>query len=447
VRLRLTLLYSGLFVLAGAVLLAIVYVLVAGRVASSAQVVKVPGDALIFRVQSGGSANPGTAPLPLPVPLPGKAGGVGLIAPSGKALVTVPEYLPLANARRKLDQAIATERADERSRLLLWSGIALGVMAVVSGVLGWLMAGRALAPLRTMTARARLISERNLHERLALAGPDDELKELGDTFDGVLDRLQGAFEAQRRFVANASHELRTPLTLERTTVEVALADPDADARSLRDACESVLVANEQQERLIEGLLTLARSHRGLERDEPLDLAGLAATALAALGGTRRLRIEVALDPAPAPGDARLLERLVANLLDNAVRHNIAGGWIAVTTGLRDGRVTMTVANSGRVIAAEELPGLLEPFRRGGADRTVTTDGHGHGLGLSIVTAIADAHGADLGMRALPGGGLEVSLAYPPDPAAAPASSSARTQSHSDDRSSTPIAAATFSDIP
>jgi signal transduction histidine kinase len=377
--------------------------------------VKLPGNAVIFRVQAG-TEPPGLG-FPVPGPGPDGAGGIrAQQAPPSKGIVRSQRYVPFANAKAKLDAAVNSERANERERLLLWSGLALGLMAVVSAVLGWLMAGRALAPVRTMTARARKITEENLHERLALAGSDDELKELADTFDGVLDRLQGAFEAQRRFVANASHELRTPLTLGRTTIEVALADPNADASSLRRACEAVLAAGEQQERLISGLLTLARSNRGLELAEPLDLRDTVDAALEGLESSaapvaRGLRIESDLTPAPLDGDPRLIERLVANLLDNAVRHNVEDGWLSVATSTEDdGRATLTVANGGAPIAPEDVPRLLEPFRRGGVDRTTRADGYG--LGLSIVAAIADAHGAGLHATPLPDGGLEVVVSFP-----------------------------------
>jgi signal transduction histidine kinase len=314
--------------------------------------------------------------------------------------------------RGTFTKVIAGERTSELRQLLLWSGIALGIMALVSAALGWLIAGRVLAPLRTMTARARRISGDNLHERLALGGPEDELKVLGDTFDGVLGRLEGAFDAQRRFVANASHELRTPLTLERAMVEVALADPHADAESLRLTCRRVLAAGEQQERLIEGLLTLARSQRGLEEHEPLDLGEISTSVLDALEAVKAgdaCSIESELSAAAISGDERLLERLVANLIDNAVRHNVAGGWVHVWTGVCEGVPTLRVSNSGPIIAPGEVDALLEPFRRAGADRTRHRDGHG--LGLSIVAAVASAHGATLRARARGGGGLEVAVSF------------------------------------
>ena len=439
IRLRLTALYSGLFLLAGAVLLAIVYVLVSHASASSTQVVKVPGDALIItRIGSDDNVKPFPLPDPAAGPLTAIVSGGAVLGkaaigtPSSSSVAraggtvkgsvvagaapkggfTLQSYVPFANARAKLEQAVSNERDSERSRLLAWSGIALAVMSVLSGALGWLMAGRALDPVRTMTGRARRISEQNLHERLAPDGPDDELKELGDTFDGVLDRLQGAFEAQRRFVANASHELRTPVTLARATAEVALADPDADPASLRAACETVVIASEQQERLIEGLLTLARSGHGIEQREPVDLRAVALASVDAVEPAARdrcLRIEQQLGDARTSGDSRLVERLVANLLDNAVRHNVAGGWIAVRTRLAGGRPVLEVASSGEAVDEEDVAGLLEPFRRGAAGRTARGDGHG--LGLSIVAAIADAHGAELSVKALPGGGLEVAVSF------------------------------------
>ncbi len=261
-----------------------------------------------------------------------------------------------------------------------------------------------------MTARARRISEDNLHERLAVDGADVELSELADTFDGVLDRLQSAFEAQRRFVANASHELRTPLTLGRATLEVALADPDADIDSLRRACAGVIAAGEDQERLIDGLLTLAGSQRGLAVAETVDLREACSEAVDVVAGAAALRgiaVHADLRPALAVGDARLLERLAVNLLDNAVRHNLEGGTVSVVTTTAAGRARLAVSNTGPVIAPADIPELLEPFRRGGDIRAGR--GGGHGLGLSIVAAIAQAHGAELRTAARSGGGLDVEV--------------------------------------
>jgi signal transduction histidine kinase len=259
-----------------------------------------------------------------------------------------------------------------------------------------------------MNARARGISEHNLHERLALEGPNDELTELANTFDGMLARLEGAFESQRRFVANASHELRTPITVERTLVEVALADPDATVDSLRATCERVLAASEQQERLIEALLTLARSQRGLDHRAKLDLSEIAGEVVQARS-SNGVVLQSSFGSAPTTGDPALIERLIANLLDNAIAYNTDGGWARTWTGIRDGKPTVTVANSGGMVPLDQVDGLLEPFRRLDGDRT----GHpaGLGLGLSIVGAIAAAHGAELGVRAREEGGLEVEVRF------------------------------------
>jgi signal transduction histidine kinase len=285
---------------------------------------------------------------------------------------------------------------DQVQQLLLLSGIALAVMLAVSIAAGWLMAGRVLRPLRTITATTRQISEANLHQRLAVAEPDDELKDLADTIDGLLARLEGAFDtqkdaldAQRRFVANASHELRGPLTRERAAIEVALADPKASTQSLRATFERVLAASKQQERLIDALLTLARGQAGLDRRERFDLAAVTDEVLLARHAEvqrRQLHIDATLDPAPALGDPRLAERLVANLVDNAIRHNLPAGWVQIQTSTRAGRAELSVANSGPAVPPAEVDRLLRPFQRLGADRT----GHrqGHGLGLSIVAAVA-----------------------------------------------------------
>jgi len=396
VRLRLTLLYGGLFLLAGAVLLTITYLLVANQLSGGTATVVNRNGRILISVGSVG-------PVSLPTGPPQVLGPSGIPPAAAKATVKL---------RSTFQKVIRGERTSELRDLLIWSGIALGIMALVSAALGWLIAGRVLEPLRTMTARARRISEDSLHQRLSLDGPEDELKELGDTFDAVLGRLEGAFDAQRRFVANASHELRTPLTLERAMVEVALADPEADAASLRVTCERVLHTGEQQERLIEGLLTLASSQRGLEEREPLDLGEISSHVVGAFetsGNGDGVVLESDLSAAAISGDERLLERLVANLVDNALRHNVPGGWVHVWTGLRHGRPTLEVSNTGPLIAPSEVDALLEPFRRAGVDRARHQDGHG--LGLSIVAAIASAHGAALRARARGEGGLEVEVNF------------------------------------
>jgi signal transduction histidine kinase len=320
-------------------------------------------------------------------------------------------------------------------QLLLLSGVALATMLAVSITLGWLMAGRVLRPLRTMTATTRQLSEANLHQRLAVTGPDDELKDLADTIDGLLGRLDAAFDtqkdaldAQRRFVANASHELRGPLTRERAAIEVALADPKATTQSLRATFQRVLATSIQQERLLDALLTLARGQAGLDRWERFDLAAVTDEVLLARHAEvqrRQLRVDAALDPTPALGDPRLAERLVANLVDNAIGHNLPGGWVQVETNSRAGRAELSVANSGPPVPPAEVERLLRPFQRLGADRT----GHreGHGLGLSIVAAVAATHDADLRVRARPEGGLQVVVGFPTPDGAPPADAATQAQ--------------------
>jgi signal transduction histidine kinase len=295
-------------------------------------------------------------------------------------------------------------------QLLVESGIALGIMAVGSVGLGWLMAGRVLSPLRTITAAARRISARSLHQRIAMTGPDDELKELGDTFDQLLGRLDASFRAQRQFVANASHELRTPLARQRTLLEVALRDREATNASLRAACERALAAGEQQERLIAGLLTLARGERGLDQFEPFDLAAIAVDALAGRQDAAQLTVTARIEPAEGAGDPGLAERLVANLVDNAIRYNAAGGRVEIGTGTRAGRPYLTVANTGPVIPPDQLGRLFQPFQR--MDPARRAPG-GLGLGLAIVSAIAAAHGADLRAITRTEGGLTIEVLFPP----------------------------------
>jgi signal transduction histidine kinase len=294
---------------------------------------------------------------------------------------------------------------------------ALAVMVLLALAGGWLIAGRLLRPLRTITATARDISASNLNRRLGLDGRDDEFAELGETLDDLFGRLEASFESQRHFVANASHELRTPLTAERTLLQVALADPDATAQTLRSACEQVLALGDQQERLIEALLTLATSEGGIEQWEPFDLAAVAwhvITLSREEAGRRGVHIETRLAEAPTAGDPRLTESLVANLVDNAIRHNSGEGRAEISTAAAGGQATIRVRNTGAVIPPELLGRLFQPFGRAGGERIRHTGGHG--LGLAIVQAIARAHGATLTPQALPEGGLDVEVTFPGKPA-------------------------------
>jgi signal transduction histidine kinase len=297
--------------------------------------------------------------------------------------------------------------------MLVQYAIAFAIMVVISIALGWLVAGRVLRPLRTMTATIQRISARNVHERLAASGPRDEMKDLADTVDGLLGRLETALNAHKRFVANAAHELRTPLTLERALLEETLTDRTATLESYRATSKRLLAISKDQGRLLEALLTLASSERGLDRQEPFDLSDLARQALDSAGpeaNARGLRIDTRIAPAPSAGHPALAARLVANLIDNAVHHNMTGGCVEVATETRAGRAYVSVVNTGPVVPPQQVGRLFEPFQRLG-ERTARSDGH-HGLGLSIVRAIATAHGADITAHARPGGGLSVEICFP-----------------------------------
>ena len=311
-------------------------------------------------------------------------------------------------------QAVVQDVADLH-KLLIWSPIALAITAVTSIALGWVVAGRVLRPLRAMTTTVRQISERNLHERLAINGPHDELKDLADTFDGLLGRLQVAFDAQRRFVANASHELRTPLTLQRALIEASLSDPNATLESMRSNQARLLGIGDQQEQLLEALLTLASTEGGIDQRPPVDLAIVTDTMLLTLRSKADrlgLQLHTNIAYAPTSGDPGLLERLVANLLDNALEYNVRGGEVSVATGANAGRAFLLVANSGPRLSPAQVSRLFEPFQRLGRDRTHRTSDH-HGLGLSIVHAIADAHGAAVSTDPQPRGGLRIEVTFPP----------------------------------
>lgn len=328
--------------------------------------------------------------------------------------------LPAPTLRRLLNPsgfAVAQQHADI-ARLLLASWLAFGVTALIAAGFGWIASGRVLRPLREMAATAHTITAGSLGRRMARGGRDDEFRQLGEAFDDLLGRLEASFEAQRRFVANASHELRTPLTLHRTLLQVALADPDASAVSLRATCEELLASGRDQERLLEALLTLATSERGLDRAAPVDLALLTRRAIESAtpaAQARAVQLFSALEPAFTLGDAALLERLIVNLVDNGIAYNRDGGSLHVTTGNPGGAPTVTVVNSGPQIAVGEVERLFEPFHRGGG--RFAGDGH-HGLGLSIVRAVAGAHEASI--EALPGpdGGLAVTVAFKRLPAQA-----------------------------
>jgi signal transduction histidine kinase len=396
IRLRLTLLYSALFLASGAALLGLTFVLV--HASSGAAV------ATIKQAVGGGAQRSVTIKGGSSVTLPG---GRIVILPPG---LTDPQVR--AQARQVGVVAESVSRAYSH-QLLVWSFVGLGVMAVVSLALGWVMAGRILSRLSTITAAARTISASSLDQRLAFAGPNDEFKELGDTFDELLARLEASFAAQRQFVANASHELRTPLARQRTLAQVALSDPDATVESLREAHERVLAAGAQQERLLEALLTLTRGQAGLERREPFDLATLTDEVLLARqpeARQRGLEIAAALSPASAIGDSRLVERLIANLVDNALRHNVDHGRVDVTTRDEEGHAVLTVSNTGPVVPPDAVERLFAPFQR--LDDVRTAAGEDLGLGLSIVRAIATAHDAAVTLTPNAGGGMTAEMRFP-----------------------------------
>jgi signal transduction histidine kinase len=372
VRLRLTVLYGGLFLASGAGLLAVV----------------------ITGVLARGWPPPGA-----------EMHTIGIARGTSPARVHQIEAQAAAQA--------AHQHAAAVHQLLASSAVALVAMTLLSVALGWVVAGRVLRPLRAMTASTRQISEDNLAERLAMTGPADELKDLGDTIDGLLARLQGAFDAQRQFVANASHELRTPLTLTRTLLQTVLTDPHPTVAAFRDTCEDVLEAGTQQEHMIEALLTLARSQRGLDHRDLVDLAIITSDALHACqpdAARRGIVISTDVSTASVVGDPRLLQRLAANLIDNAVRHNIDGGRIDVHVAGSGGRATLSIANTGTVIPAGQIARLLQPFQRLAPRRQ--SGGEGAGLGLSIAAAIAKAHNAALVINPRPCGGLDIQVGFP-----------------------------------
>jgi signal transduction histidine kinase len=329
-----------------------------------------------------------------------------LFGASAAALLGVSGWI----VRRHVERTLPPDAArDALAQLEAQYLLALGGTLVVAVALGWVVAGRALDPLRRVTAVARRVTQERLGERIAMQGPADELRELADTVDGMLDRLAAAFDGQRRFVANASHELRTPLTVIRAEVDVTLADPDASVDDLRRMGETVLEATERTQALLDSLMVLARSQQAVPRREPVDLAAAARAAVAITSseaGEAGVRVRLDAEAAPLEGDPPLVERLVANLVENAVRHNEPGGRLLVTT--RPGLVR--VENTGAPVALDDVRRLAEPFERLNRD----CERPGAGLGLSIVRAVADAHGARLSLAPRAGGGLVAEVAFPSD---------------------------------
>jgi signal transduction histidine kinase len=416
VRWRLTLMYGALFLVSGAALLAVTYVLVS-RGAVTQTSLEGPGFARALAAVSPQNATSGRTRHFQITP----TANVDLRRNQLSVPLRIRKALGSKAGQRVVAGLTTEQRLADLNTLELWSAIALGIMAIISGALGWVVAGRVLRPLRTITATTQQISEANLHERLALPGPRDELRTLADTIDGLLERLQGAFDAQRRFVANASHELRTPLTAAQALLEMVMSDPTADADTFRVVCAQVLEESAQQEELIDALLALARGQRGIDRREPVALAEVTADVVRRReldAQANGLTLDLSLEQATAAGDRRLLERLVANLLDNAIRHNVHGGSVSLRVATEaDGRAMLSIANTGPTVPPDEVERLLQPFQRMAADRTGPRDGLG--LGLSIVAAIASAHGATLDVRPRRGGGLEIALQFPPAPTQAP----------------------------
>ncbi|WBB51044.1 HAMP domain-containing sensor histidine kinase [Verrucosispora sp. WMMA2044] len=378
-RARLTLVYGGLLLLAGIVLLGVTYVLVDQRM-----------------------------PQPMRADLPDRTAVVTRLPTSAEDLDKI----------RMLIQDVQSEaKRNALESLLTQGGIALVVVSAAAVVIGWLVAGRALQPLHQITGTARRIAGadsagRGLHERIALTGPRDEVRELADTFDQMLERLDRSFDGQRRFVANASHELRTPLALNRALVELAVSRPDAPAE-VRRLGEALLSVNERHERLIDGLLTLADSESEVTERATVDLAEIAAHVVDQVAPAYPdVPVHRSLEPARTVGDPVLLERLAFNLVENALRHNVpADGWVRIRTGQVAGRPMLVVVNTGPVVPSYDVETMFQPFRRLSRERVAGT--RGFGLGLSIVRAVARAHGGAAEAAPRPDGGLTVTVTLPP----------------------------------
>jgi signal transduction histidine kinase len=383
-RMRLTALYGGLFLLCGVVLLGILY--------------------LLFTQATGAHCAP-----------PGQVLAPGCTPPTSPSAATSSEAEKLKAAITRQRAATAGQQAaSDRDQLLIQSGITLGIVAVAAVALGWLAAGRVLRPLSTITATARRISASSLRERLNLPGPDDELKDLGDTLDDLFARLETSFEAQRRFVANASHELRTPLTMMRTALDVAACNPHPTGQDVTVLAAKVRRGLDLADRLVEGFLMLARARNGsVTGGVTVSLGQLVSAALAERSeaiAAMELTVSQAGQDAAVQGSEILLTRMVDNVIDNAVRHNQHGGWIQVTAQADGAQARLVVETGGRMLDDREIRELARPFRRLAPDRTGSDSGTG--LGLSIVAAITATHHGTLDLHARPQGGLRAVIALP-----------------------------------
>lgn len=383
IRIRLTLLYGGMFLIAGILLLSIIYLLAAQAVNT--------GNEPLFKI----------------------VGGTDISVNSDNCPAVDTGNLPLSEFNSAIADCIDSQRRVALDNLLSRSLLALLGLAVIAFAFGYAMAGRVLAPLGRITRTARAVAGSDLSRRIELDGPDDELKELADTFDDMLERLQRAFTAQQRFVGNASHELRTPLAINRTLLEVHLSDPNAPAE-LQQLGKTLLATNERSEQLVEGLLLLARSDNQIVERKPVDLAEVASQAIDQVRGeadTKKVEIRGGRAPAVVQGNGVLLERIALNLVQNAVRYNVAeGGWVEVTTELQHGQAVLVVTNTGPVVPAYEIDNLFEPFRRLRTERTGSDKGVG--LGLSIVRSVARAHGGHIAAQPRDGGGLVMRVTLP-----------------------------------
>ncbi|MGA2531017.1 MAG: HAMP domain-containing sensor histidine kinase [Acidimicrobiales bacterium] len=411
VRLRLSLLYGSLFLAVGAVLLVLTDFLWGRATSTSSSTLSLSNGpfATILRSLAPPWATRASAVIS---PTPGP--NFRVVGP-GFQLVTRANIRQQSLVAGQLHVIATQQHSTDLHLLLLFSAIALAVMAIIAIVIGWLMAGRFLRPLRTITATARDISVSNLHERLGLEGPDDELKELGDTFDRLLGRLEGSFESQRQFVANASHELRTPLTTMRASLDVAVAKPGPVPEETVTLVGRLRDELDQVDRLLESFLSLARAQRGPDADEQMvSLGELAASAIgehAVAIADKQLTVDEQDDPrALVTGSGTLFSRMVGNLVDNAIKHNVQGGWVHLRTEVDGVFARLVVESGGAVLDEDSVQALSEPFRRLAPDRTGSETGTG--LGLSIVAAVAQAHGGRLELHALSDGGLQASIELP-----------------------------------